>query len=292
MNLHTSPVRRPSAAESRTKKFTLIELLVVIAVIAILAGLLLPALNGARAKGISILCLSRVKQIGSADAQYQNDFGFYCPMNYGMGNKAAGKPNFAGLTDAADYERTDYTQEGFLTPYLKKSGADESVSSAAKTNLFFCPEPGYQAAWSAVPDNTITRGTYGGYGVNNNIHGRPSYETSGGEATSDTVRPAGRVKSPSRIASFGDCAGDARKTATTLAADSLADLFQISLNNITVHFRHRRSANILYADGHADTRLPAYLTGSPFRIGGLDIPDPAKETTPTESFDPDGYTRP
>ena len=127
MNQHTHSVRRPHPAESRTKKFTLIELLVVIAILAILAGMLLPALNSARSKGISILCLSRLKQIGTADAEYQNDFDFYCPMNSGMGNKAAGKPTFAGLADTSDYERTDYTQDGFLTPYLKKSGENESV---------------------------------------------------------------------------------------------------------------------------------------------------------------------
>ncbi len=292
MNQHTHSVRRPHPVESRTKKFTLIELLVVIAILAILAGMLLPALNSARSKGISILCLSRLKQIGTADAEYQNDFDFYCPMNSGMGNKAAGKPTFAGLADTSDYERTDYTQDGFLTPYLKKSGENESVMQAAKTNLFFCPEPEFQAAWAGIPGNTITRGTYGGYGVNNNIHGRPPYSTSSGSTTASTLRIAGRVKNPSRIASFGDCLGDARKSSTTVAAESLADLLQISLNNITVHFRHRGIANILYADGHADSRRPAYLTSSPFRIGGLDIPDPTKETTPTESFDPDGYQRP
>ena len=292
MNQHTHSVRRPHPAESRTKKFTLIELLGVIAILAILAGMLLPAQNSAGTKGISILCLSRLKQIGTADAEYQNDFDFYCPMNSGMGNKAAGKPTFAGLADTSDYERTDYTQDGFLTPYLKKSGENESVMQAAKTNLFFCPEPEFQAAWAGIPGNTITRGTYGGYGVNNNIHGRPPYSTSSGSTTASTLRIAGRVKNPSRIASFGDCLGDARKSSTTVAAGSLAHLLQISLNNITVHFRHRGIANILYADGHADSRRPAYLASSPFRIGGLDIPDPTKETTPTESFDPDGYQRP
>ena len=102
----------------RNNAFTLIELLVVIAIIAILAAMLLPALQSARARGKSASCLSNVKQLGAGLQQYVADNKDYLPLYYVKW----------------DIENNSWGAQ--VAPYLGIS--PEAVSP----DIFFCPEDG------------------------------------------------------------------------------------------------------------------------------------------------------
>ena len=106
--------------------FTLIELLVVIAIIAILAAILLPALQSARERGKDSSCRNSIKQLGTCFNMYTGDFDSWFPCAYDQKNKTSFTGTFSNLKYLTVLPYGDATKD-------------------AKNNVFYCaanPLPG------------------------------------------------------------------------------------------------------------------------------------------------------
>jgi len=135
---------RPRNARS-PRGFTLIELLVVIAIIAILIGLLLPAVQKVRAAAARMTCTNNLKQIALGSHNYESTNGVLPPGALG-GNASTGF--FGGQCVGSLF---------FLLPYIEQDNLRKQFTGEYKIDTYVAfPATGGQQWWAANPDFSLS----------------------------------------------------------------------------------------------------------------------------------------
>ncbi len=246
---HQLPERLSSYRKKTKETFTLIELLIVIAIIAILAGMLLPALNQARQTAFSAQCQSNLKQLGTAFSLYgQENDGFF-PMSV--------FPDYA----------TENTWLGKLDRYLGGSRAVvECPAASTKIKAFAEAFNNGNLSWRG-PQNDAEKAYTVSYIGNGYLI--ESYVSTSGEVRH---QKESRLKSASRVSVLFDLSENIFQTESSYAINKMA-LTQghfvqphIAGGKPRVGYPHRDAVNILWADGHVGKQSMAFAAMQVNRI--------------------------
>jgi len=208
--------------------FTLLELLIVIAIIATLAGLLLPALQGAKEISRRIVCIGNFKQLGASFSLYVQDVqeGYYPPYYYGpVGNRY-----FA----TSCLVKNEYAKgTSFLCPSLKRT------SSRIAREIF------WKTGTESASINNVNW-PYPDYGYN--------YKYIGTAAPAQPARISQIIR-PSSTVLLADVALNTNtdEWITDTGYIQLEGKFETGTTRAFLYPRHSGSGNILWIDGHASS---------------------------------------
>ena len=164
----------------RKQIFTLIELLIVIAIIAILAGMLLPALNKARESARTISCVSNSSSIGKVVLFYVHDYKEYLPNPYHTGNGVTGNAA-AGIQSSADWYFMNKVNDIYK---IAKDNHTTDVITVTKS-IYYCPS-----------DETWKKSVY-----------KSSYGVNSGDVTNKYPARITRLRKPNSVLMVGENGG-------------------------------------------------------------------------------------